>query len=469
MPRRQRAEHIEDGHQAGIDVSDASCASRPSRSNKGLGSQPACAAPNCTHTSTKVQVLQWQKRRKGRQGAAGGLKASEDATSGPREYPLSVTVPAHGSIAARSMQHRTKPFPSGATLRAVIIAMYWAETSTSTNAIVGDGVCRATGPSSFQVRCSKGGLYLDSSGNSAYKRCSPILCPVFKAPANSVLVPLLGADPENLKIGDKVEFKCNSGYVYRGRDNETNHTECRSDPVCTLLPHKQCVFDAFCPVIIDRNGIASAKWWSKDNQTEQTAARESVLHPHANFIFNQESVTTQCNAGYRSSLPNDGQSPWSEDGVCKSSHVIMCREPADSSELGQLEKNASCIPVTCPPFNTTCNDASLCGSDFGREIATVTPNTTLSLGQSATIRCNAGYYLPVSTSFIPDCSAVVSSGSLTSAYTQTWTATCSSQCNYNAPPRPCEPLPCNCVQVPGNATSSTQVSPCYFNCSFCLH
>lgn len=451
-PREPRAEHVEDGHQAGINAP-----SRTPRSIRSLASQLSYVALNRIQASTTVRFSQWQRRRKNR-GRTGEL-IDGDTTSCPTdlEFPTCVAfVPAHGVTPCRSVRHQIRPIFSGATFWA-IITTYWAATSTFTNAIVGDGICRATGPSLFKVECSKGGLYLDASGKSAYKRCSPRLCPVFEAPANSVLVPLLGADPANLKIGEKVEFKCNSGYVYRGRDNETNGTECRSNPVCTLKPHKQCVFDTFCSVFIDRNGNATAKWWNKENRTEDEATRESTSHPTTNLIFNREFVTTQCNAGYRSSLPYSYQSPWSADGMCKSSHTIMCRESDLSYTSGQLEKNASCIPITCPRFNTTCNDASICGSDFGREIATVTPNTTLSVGQSATIRCNAGYYLPESTSFTPDCSSVLSSGVLTSAYTQTWTATCSSKCNYNAPPRPCEPLPCSCVEVPGNATPSTQV------------
>jgi len=73
----------------------------------------------------------------------------------------------------------------------------------------------------------------------------PIICPPFIAPENSVVVPLNGADPANLKLGDEVEFTCNSGYVYRSKPGDpedlTNRTKCMREPACTWRPTKTCV------------------------------------------------------------------------------------------------------------------------------------------------------------------------------------------------------------------------------------
>jgi len=471
----QRAGGVDDGHQAGIvrsraaETSEAPCRQTAKR---GPGTQDVGASRQA------VQTSHWRERRKREEARKRGWRPSEDAAAGcnpskeqePEVCAVATALLNEASSArtpdvfrperppcAFQMRHCAKPFSTSATFRALAV-IYWTATSTFTSA--GDD-CFPSGPAQFQVTCSKGGLYLDSAGKSAYKRCSPLPCPKFEAPANSVLFPLLGADPSNLRIGDQVEFKCNSGYTYRGQPDETNRTECKRDPHCSqgrgfLQPHWQCIFDTYCPVKIDANGFATARWWIEENQTEMVETRNSASHPLRSFIFNRESVTTHCNAGYRSSLAYPAQSPWSDDGICALKHTMMC------TGSGQLDINASCIPITCPPFNTTCNDVKFCGSDLGQEIATVTPNTTLIFGQSATIRCNAGYYLPVSSSFAPDCSAVLSAGALTTDYTSSWNAICSSQCNYNAPPRSCEPLPCPCVQVPGNATPSIPVSGMLF-------
>jgi len=61
---------------------------------------------------------------------------------------------------------------------------------------------------------------------------------------------------------------------------------------------------------------------------------------------------------------------------------------------------------------------------------------------SDNIDCSDLFPLPRS-----DCGTAYSAGNLTANYTSTWNATCSLQCNYDAPPRPFESwifLPCSC-------------------------
>ena len=338
----------------------------------------------------------------------------------------------------------------------------FADASHST--IVGQGVCKATGTTHFTVTCSKGGLYLSEDGKSAYRRCAPILCHPFVLPENSVAKSITpGADPAKLKLGDEIEVVCNVGYVQRGPVGVTNRTVCSRDPVCTLAPTTTCVYDTFCPVSIDPNSIASARWWDKQNLTEREESRNGGEGENESFIFNRQKVLSQCNHGFRSSRKYLPQSPWMGDGACHLNHSVLCKEQAPDEfgtipTEGKLEDNLTCIHVTCPVFKTHCMDARLCGPDFKKEVATVIPNTTLKFNENATVRCNQGYYLPISAAFRANCSTAYSSGVLLPDYNSSlksfWRIQCSQNCNYNAPPRPCEPLPCPCLQVPANARSS---------------
>ena len=377
--------------------------------------------------------------------------------------------------AGRSPSSSCKRTASFSTAKvAALCIIHWALTSIPINANhaaapVGAGVCRATGTTHFTVTCSDGGVFLDSNGRSAYKRCAPILCPPFALPENSVAVPITkGANPAKLKLGDEIEVKCNAGFVQRGPVGVTNRTMCSRNPVCTLRPTTICVYESFCPVSIDPHGVASAKWLERGNVTEVFGSRTRTAYPNSSYIFNREFVSTQCNIGYRSSLHFPAQTSFAGDGACPLNHSVLCREQfADASGVvptnAMLETNTACIPVQCPPFNVSCRVA-FCGPDFGKDVATVTRtnvtnlsstkanNTAIGMGETVTIKCNQGYYLPISPSFIASCDTAYSAaGNLTTDYKQTWNATCSHRCNYNAPPRPCEPLPCKCLQIPANA------------------
>ena len=142
---------------------------------------------------------------------------------------------------------------------AAVYIMCWAATTSITSgshdpgqSILGQGTCRETGPSHFEVTCTASGIFLDSAGKSAYKRCAPILCPPFQAPEFSVAVPLRGAVPGEMKLGDELEVKCNAGYVYRepadysGGAQLTNRTQCTRSPVCEFTPTLICVYNTVC-------------------------------------------------------------------------------------------------------------------------------------------------------------------------------------------------------------------------------
>ena len=164
-------------------------------------------------------------------------------------------VERHGRTRVQKGGARRKPVYSRLTAAAVYI-MCWAATTNMTTgshspaeSIFGQGTCAATGSSHFEVKCTASGLYSDLKGRSAFKRCAPILCPPFKAPEFSVVVPLLGADPAKMKLGDELEVKCNAGYVYRkpagysGVAELTNRSQCTRSPVCQFTPTLICVYD----------------------------------------------------------------------------------------------------------------------------------------------------------------------------------------------------------------------------------
>jgi hypothetical protein len=207
--------HVDDGHQAVINAalatrgtgevrrdghlealtSEAQC--RPENSNAGSGATGAAVADGSESAVYMLSVgsifwkflfysetLRWRKRKKGVRGHRGYLGEEQQFESGDEEHSPahakanSLLAPAISPLRLRPLEtYRRKQIFSNATV-AVACIMYWAATVTLTSAyhsagetIFGLGTCKATGPSHFQVTCTNGGLFKDSNGKSAYKRC----------------------------------------------------------------------------------------------------------------------------------------------------------------------------------------------------------------------------------------------------------------------------------------------------------
>lgn len=143
----------------------------------------------CCQKLFNSQTLRWRKRRKGVRDQQENLEAeqryescaADDESSPAHACATSSSLPAPAISSLRPRQplesYRRKPFFSNVTV-AVACIMYWAATATLTSAyhsagetIFGQGTCKATGPSHFEVTCTDGGLFKDSNGKSAYKRC----------------------------------------------------------------------------------------------------------------------------------------------------------------------------------------------------------------------------------------------------------------------------------------------------------
>jgi hypothetical protein len=143
---------------------------------------PYCAAKAVVLRSALHRFrrsINWRTRRKDERervqdGEAGRKRIKDERAISPDPCLLRTTG-RHCQLRkdCRTVFFKNLLFP---TAIAVCI-VYWATTMPTTCAegqeetIFGQAVCKATGPSHFEVKCDNSGIFVDTKARTAYKRC----------------------------------------------------------------------------------------------------------------------------------------------------------------------------------------------------------------------------------------------------------------------------------------------------------
>jgi len=125
--------------------------------------------------------INWRTRRKDErervQNGEAGRKRIKDERAICPDPCLSRTTGRHCQLKKDCRTFYLKKILLTNAAAIAVCIIYWATTMPTTYAegqeetIFGQAVCKATGPSHFEVKCDNSGIFVDTKARTAYKRC----------------------------------------------------------------------------------------------------------------------------------------------------------------------------------------------------------------------------------------------------------------------------------------------------------